>query len=185
MRWMSSLVMATVVLNLAFGPSGQNQKAGKTLYFLKDELSQQWCGYSSETEFKAQVQERSAYVVGGADYADGHIVAVRFTQADDTGDWTVNDEYTLNTYGNITSLKRMIHIVSDDSSEEQRFIIKNGKVVPKSSVLRKLHLGSASQKSVSGFDAPRVITTTTDFPFWELMGSKGDAVWSKGSVCVP
>ena len=185
MRCMGSLVFATVVLNLAFAGSADNPHTGKFLYFLKDDLSQQWCAYAGETEFKTQVKDRAAFVLGGADYADGHLVAVHLTQADDTGDWVVKDDYTFDKDGNIESLKRTINIVPEDTSEEQRFIIKNGKVLPQSHVLRKLHLGKASQKSVTGFDAPRIITIAADFPFSEFLGSKRDEVWSKGSVCVP
>jgi len=185
MRGMVSLVMATVALHLAFAQSAENPKTGKSVYFLKDDLGQQWCGYASETQYKAQVRDRAAFVVGEADYADGRLAAVHFTETDETGDWAVIDEYTLDKEGNLESLKRTINLFSEDSSEEQRFTIRNGKAVQQGSMRRKLHLARASQKSVTEFDAPKVVTTATNFPFAELLGIKRDEVWSKGSVCVP
>jgi len=185
MRWMGILVLATVILSLALAQNAENPKTGKTLYFLKDDLSQQWCGYGSESEFKAQIKERTAFVVGGADYADGHIASVRLTQTDETGDWAVNDEYVFNKDGNIASLNRTINILPEDFSEKQLFIIKDGKAVKQRIERRKLHLGRASQKQVDWFQEPPVITSAADFPFSDLIGSKREVVWSNGSVCVP
>lgn len=185
MRWLGILAAAAAVLNLAFAQSAQDQKTGKTISFLKDDLGQQWCAYASESQFKAQIKERTAFVVGGADYADGRIVRVRVTETDETGDWTVSDDYSFDSDGNIESLKRVINILPEDSSEEQLFIIKNGKAVKQRSVRHKLRNLMARQKPVDGFQEPPVITSAANFPFADLIGGKREAVWSQGSVCLP
>ena len=44
---------------------------------------------------KAQVQVLGAMIVGAADYKNERVSAVHVTEVDETGDWAVNDEYTL------------------------------------------------------------------------------------------
>ena len=183
--WLGILVAATAALNLVFAQSAPDQKTGKLLYFLKDDLGQQWCGYANESQFKAQIKERTAFVVGDADYADGRMVRVRVTETDETGDWLVNDDYSFSSDGNIESLKRVINILPEDSSEEQLFIIKNGRAIKQRSSHHKLRNPKESQKPVDWFQEPRVITSPADFPFADLIGSKREAVWAQGSVCLP
>ena len=185
MRHMRILATFTLFLSLAFAQSGENRTPGKAVYFLKDDSHKQWCAYANESRFKTQIQSLKAMIVGGADYADGRLLTARVTETDETGDWAVNDEYTYNKSGKIQALKRTINILPEDFSEEQIFVIENGRAVKQRSVYRELRTGKVSQKSVNGFEAPPVITNTEGFPFSDLIGSKRYEVWSKGSVCIP
>jgi len=104
---------------------------------------------------------------------------------DETGDWAVNDEYTLDESETIRSLKRTINIIPEDNSEEQLFLIKNGKAIKQSSTHRELRTSKPAKGTVNWFEAPRVITEIKAFPFATLITKKQQVVWSTGEVCVP
>jgi len=184
-KLMRILAITTVFLSLVFAQNGEKRTPGVAVYFLRDDSHKQWCAYATESRFKVQVQALTAVVVGEADYVDGRRSFVRVTETDVTGDWAVNDEYTYNKSGQIKSLKRTINILPEDSSEEQLFVIENGRAVKQQSVYRELRTGKASQRSINWFKAPPVVTTTGAFPFSALIGSKLNQVRSKGTVCIP
>jgi hypothetical protein len=184
MRVVRILIAATLSLGWAFAPSGENGITGKTVYFLKDDSHKQWCGYASESRFKSQIQALVARVVGGADYTGGRISRVRVTETDETDDWAVNDDYTISNNGKIKTLKRTINILPENNSEEQLFLIQNGKAIKQRSIFHALGMGKTPQKSVDWFKAPPVVTNIGAFPFSALIGSKRTEVWSKGDTCI-
>lgn len=106
-------IIAALFLSWAFAQNGANQTTGKTIYFLKDDPHKQWCGYASESRFKAQVQSLKAMIVGAADYTSGRISTIQVTETDETGDWAVNDEYMFDANEKIQSLKRTINIIPE------------------------------------------------------------------------
>jgi hypothetical protein len=183
MRLIRISIATTLFLSWAFAQSGANRVTGKAVYFLEDDLHKQWCGYASQSQFKAEVQSLKAMVVGGADYANGRVSRVRVTETDETGDWAVNDEYTFDKNERIQTLKRTTNILPEDTSEEQLFLIENGKAVKQRSTYRELRTGKATQKTVDWFHAPPVITNIRAFPFSPLIGSKRFEIWSKGEAC--
>lgn len=183
MRIMRVVVVTALFLGCAFVQSDASQLAEKTVYFLKDDLHAQWCGYANESQFKAEIQALNAFVAGGADYTNGHLSRVRVTETDETGDWAVNDEYICDTKVEIQTLKRTINILPEDTSEEQLFFIRNGKAVKQHSAYHELRTGKATQKSVGWFQAPPVITTIQAFPFSPLLGGKRPEILSSGMAC--
>ena len=185
MRLMPLSITAILLLGGAFAQSSANRPKGRVLYFLKDNTHRQWCGYGNESQFKAQIQSVGAMVVGRVDYTNGHVSAVHVTQADETGDWAVNDEYSLDDHEKIRTLKRTINIIPEDTSEEQLFLISNGKAIKRRSIYRELRTGKQTQKSVDWFESPPVITDLPAFDFSALVVGKRQAVWSNGEACVP
>jgi len=185
MRVVRILVAATLSMGWAFAQVGENRITGKTVYFLKDDSHKQWCGYASESRFKSQIQALVAMVVGGADYTNGRISRVRITETDETRDWAVNDDYTISNSGKIQSLKRIINILPENNSEEQLFLIQNGKAIKQRSIFHALGIGKTPQKSVDWFKASPVVTSIGEFPFSSLVESKRTEVWSKGDTCIP
>lgn len=175
---------ATLFLSWPFARGDESGTTRMTVYFLRDDSHKQWCGYASESQFKAQIQSLQALTVGGANYEDGHLSTVRVTETDETGDWAVNDEYTFDKSGKIQTLKRTINILPEDNSEEQFFIIRNEKAIKQRSTYRELSTGKATRKTVNWFHAPPVVTKIEAFPFSLLIDSKRIEVWSKGSACI-
>lgn len=139
--WMMRLIIisTTLLLGLAFAQRGADLNTGTKVYFLNDDSHKQWCGYASESRLKTQIQTLRAMIVGEADYKNDRVYAIHITEVDETGDWAVNDEYTdeytLDESETIRSLKRTINIIPEDNSEEQLFLIKNGKVIKQSSTV--------------------------------------------------
>jgi len=176
------LIAANLFLSCALAQSGAD---AKTIYFLEDESHMQWCGYANESRFKAQVQSLMAMVIGGADYTSGRLSTIHVTEADQTGDWAVNDEYTLGVDGRIRSLKRTINIIPEDNSEEQLFVVKNGKAIKQRSVHRELQTGRPTKNTVNWFHASPVITEIKAFPFSALITEKQEDVRSAAEVCIP
>ena len=179
-----TIIATTLLLGLALAQRDVELDTGKKVYFLKDDSHKQWCGYSSESLLKTQVQVLMAMVVGAVDYKDDRVSAVHVTEVDETGDWAVNDEYTLDA-NEIQSLKRTINIIPEDNSEEQLFRISNGKAIKQQSTNRELRTGKPTQNTVSWFKSPPVITEIKAFPFATLITGKQHAVWSTGAVCIP
>lgn len=163
---------------------GASGSAGNAVYFLKDDVHRQWCGYARESRFKVQVQPLRAMVVGKVDYTNGRVSAVHVTETDETGDWAVNDEYALDSSEEVKTLKRTINILPEDLSEEQLFVIENGKAVQQRNNHRDLRTGKPTQRSVSWFEPPPVITSLQAFPFSPLVVGKQQAVWSGGEFCI-
>ena len=78
----------------------------------------------------------------------------------------------------------MINILPEDNSEEQLFLISNGKAIKQRSTNRELRTGRLTQKSIGWFEAPPVITEIKAFPFAALIAGKQQVVWATGEVCV-
>ena len=176
-----SVLMAALLVS-AFGQSGGGRKV---VYFLQDDVHTQWCGYSSETAFKAQVQPLRAMIVGKVDYTDSRPSTIQVTETDETGDWAVNDEYALDASGRVQALKRTINILPEDMSEQQAFVIRDGKADLQRSTYRELRSGKPTEKRVSWFEPPPVVTSVHAFPFSALITGKQQAVWASGRACVP
>ncbi len=185
MRSKCPAAVGIVLASCALAQNGAGPPAGRPIYFLKDDMHAQWCAYASETRFKAQVQSLRAMIVGQVDYTNGHASALHITEADETGDWAVNDDYALDGRGNIRALKRMINIIPEDTSEQQLFIVKDGRAIPQGGSSRELRSGKPTQKRVDWFQPPPVITSLKALPFSGLVTSKQQTVWSKGEDCVP
>jgi len=184
MELMCLCLTASLPLGWAFAQRGASGSAGKAIYFLRDDAHEQWCGYADESRLKARVQPLHAMVVGRADYTDGRVSAVRLTEVDETGDWAVNDDYGLDARERIQSLKRTISILPEDTSEEQLFVIRDGRANRQRSTYRELSSGRPAQKHVDWFEPPPVVTSLQAFPFSALIARTQQAVWSKGEVCL-
>jgi hypothetical protein len=177
---------AALFLGWAFaqgGPGGTTE--GKTVYFLKDSAHKQWCAYASESQLRTQVQSLRAMVVGGVDYVGGRVSAVHVTQSDETGDWAVNDDYSVDEAGKIQRLRRTINILPEDNSEEQVFLLASATPFLQSSTHRELRTGKPTQKTVGWFHAPPVVASLRAFPFAALIGGGRQDAWANGTACVP
>lgn len=179
----TSLVVTLLLLSL-LGQKSASQITVRTIYFLKDDASKQWCGYASESKFKDQIRLLRALDVGAADFQHFSLSTVHWTQTDETGDWAVNDEYSLNNKQEIRTLNRTINILPERLSEEQSFIIRDHTVIQQSDEHYELGTRQTTQKSVDWFKAPPVFTEVRYLPFSPLIVSKKSEIWSKGVACI-
>jgi hypothetical protein len=184
MRLKVLLVLTIPVVEWATAQTTSPEHSTKTIYFLKDDARNEWCGYASEAQFKSQVEPRMAREVGGADY-DSYLTTVHFTEEDETGDWTVFDEYTLDKSGVIRSLIRKIEIIPENAAEQYRFRIENGKAVTVGTTFRELDTGRPRKRAVGWFKQPPIVTDPKTFSFWRFLQSEREEVLSKGEACTP
>jgi len=182
------LLYSVTILLLSDGVCAQRNaggSAGKAVYFLKDDAHQEWCGYASEARFRALIQPMQAMVVGRVDYTEGRVSAVLVTEEDETGDWSVNDEYSLGQDGRVRALKRTINVIPEDVREVQEFTIRNGKAYRTGDSYRELSSGKPTENRADWFEPPPVITSLENFPFFGLVVGKQNSVWTSGEACVP
>ncbi len=169
---------------LAMAQNGARRPMEKRIYVLQDETHRLWCGYATESRFRVQVQTLKAPIVGTIDYSGGRVVAISLTQTDETGDWAVNDEYTLDAAGDVLTLRRKTNIIPEDISEEQAFRVSNGKATLRSSAYRLLSSGMPTDKRVDWFEPPSVIMKLRDFPFTSLLTVSRQDMLRVGGTCV-
>jgi hypothetical protein len=178
-----ALFSAALCLSLTIGCvsayPGKDDVAGSTVYFLRDDLHERWCGYSSESRFQKQVQSVVARFAGGADFSDDRILMLHISETDESGDWAVYDVYTFDAEGKLHRLERTMYIMG--IKEQQFFLIRNGKATKQ----RQLGPGKAAQKFVNWFKAPPVMVSLEGAPFSVLIGTKRPQVLSNGELCFP
>lgn len=185
MRLIGILAAVALFAGQPFAQSGAARVAAKTLYFLRDDHDKRWCGYADKSRLEAQVRSLGAMVVGGVDYTNGRVTTVDITEEDETGDWAVNDEYTLDENERMRTLKRTINIIPGNTSEEQVFRVQGGKAIKLRSTYRDLRTGKPTNSRADWFEPSPVITSLQAFPFWMLIATKRQVVWTAGEACIP
>jgi hypothetical protein len=180
---LGAVLLATLVMsNVGFA----QRKSGKEIFFLEDDQRRQWCGYSDQSEWKSAVQSLSAMIVGGVAYLKDRVSVIHVTETDESGDWAVYDEYTLDQNGRLQKLKRTINVLPGRITEDQIFRIENGKAIQESRSSRELGTGKPTQFPGGNWrpDLP-VITNVQAFPFWPLILDARAEILAKGKACVP
>jgi hypothetical protein len=168
-----SIPVAAVVLFLS-SVFGQPTRTTATVYFLRDDSHGRWCGYRSESQLRDEARPLGGSpVVGEVDYVNGRVSAVRVSQTDETGDWVVNDEYVVGGNGKLERLKRTINIFPEDHSEEQVFLLSDGKATTQSDTHRELRTGKSTRDKVDWFTPPPVVRSLRAFPFFALVERHG------------
>jgi hypothetical protein len=181
------IIYGSYIFAILFGSTFSlcGQSEGTTLYYLKDESHARWCGFKSQSEWRQQVEAHQAFVVGGIDFTQSHATKVHVTTADETGDWSVSDEYSLGDREEIRALKRTIDVVPEDLRQELTYAIQNGKATRRGSTLRVLETEKlvSDRRPVGWLKPPHIITAAHHFPFWQLL-TKRQEIWSRGQACV-
>jgi hypothetical protein len=175
-------LLGAVVVNGALA-----QGTGKPLFLLEDTEHHQWCAYGSESEWTSEVKSLTAMVVGTLEYSGDHVSKIAVTEEDEAGDWTVYDHYVIDDKGQISELKRTINILPGDRSEDETYVMLDGK--PKKQVSNSRRLSTKEplhgQKEKVWLPEVPIITRVQDFPFASLILEKHPQLASSGKVCVP
>jgi hypothetical protein len=185
------MIMITLIAGPAFSRTSQGkaQVTNKTLYFVLDRENR-WCGYSDGTKWKAEVRSsESDTPVAQVDYANGRLSTVYVTQQDSAGDWSVFDTYSVNTSGNLNSLKRLIKFAPGRLNEEEVWLIENGKATKQLATHRNivtLEPMPLTAAQLRDMFLPEIAITSRvqDFPFWSLVRDKRADILAKGKVCI-
>jgi hypothetical protein len=184
MRFLSGIAVTVFLLGLVPAECQSHQPVTKTLYLLQDEKNEQWCAFGDESEWKGEVNARSAMTVATVDYVNGSISAVSVTEQDEAGDWIVYDHYFFNESGAISKLKRTINVLPGDRGEDEVFLMAEGVARKQSIVIRKLSTGEPASTPSDWLPEVPIATRIEALPFFPLIGSQGLKAWPKGRYCI-
>lgn len=145
------------------------QKASK-LFFLEDTENGQWCAFDKEPAWNKSVQATEAMTVGALTYVNGHLSRIDVTEAGESGDWIVYDNYFIDEKGLVTRLSRLINTLPDDRSVSQEFLIHKGTPIKTKVSERELGSGKLLTPSEPAWlpDIP-IRTELQQFPFSGLV----------------
>ncbi|MEO5923981.1 MAG: hypothetical protein ABIR70_09155 [Bryobacteraceae bacterium] len=162
---------------------GRSQNAGTAIYFQRDDSNQQWCGYTSESDHKAKVKQTRPDLEGTATYLNNRLSKlVVFRVGSESGDWSVEDEYTLDKNGNIQALKRKIVSFPDDVIEERYFLIRDGKAIRQKTTGHTVRSNEVTKERLKEEYEP-IVRKATAFPFWSFLRYHHTAILSTGQTC--
>jgi hypothetical protein len=176
-------VLGAVVMNGALA-----QSTGKRFFLLEDAEHHQWCAYGNESEWTSEVKSLTALMVATLEYSGDQVSKIAVTEEDEAGDWIVYDHYLIGDKGEIRELKRTINILPGDRSEEETYLVLDGKAKKQSSNSRKLSTKEvlpAQQEQKDWLPNVPIIPRLQDFPFAALISGKHLEPASSGKVCVP
>jgi hypothetical protein len=168
-------------------PQGRSSKPPDLeIFIIRDDQHQQWCGYKNRSESRAEAERLKAMVVVGVEYSGVNISTVHVTEGDESGDWNVDDRYSLDKRGMLQSLSRVIDNFSIGITQDEIFRMRNGRAVKERTSSRSRRTGAAT-KELSGDDLPVVpiVTRVDSFPFWILVRDKLHEIQSQGKACAP
>lgn len=174
-------LLGALVVNSALA-----QSTGKRLFLLEDAEHHQWCAYGSESEWASEVKSLTARVVATLEYSGDHVSKISVTEEDEAGDWTVYDHYVIDEKGQIRELKRTINILPGDRSEDETYLVLDGKAKKQASDSRRLSTKEAlPEKEKDWLPNVPIVTRVRDFPFASFILEKHPELSSTGKVCVP
>lgn len=168
MRFLGTTIICVLLLFKTSSLSGQ-PKASK-VFLMEYTQSQNWCAYDDEAAWNAAVHDAQAIRVGTLTYSNDHLSEIDVTETDETGDWTVYDQYFLSQLGEITRLSRMINVLPGDRSVLQTFSFEDGEAKQISSTQKELSTGKPLSSPKSVWLPELAITKDIKlFPFFGLL----------------
>ena len=159
------------------------QPVAKKVFFLEDVAAKQWCAFRDESAWRAAVQNARSMQVGVLIYSNNRLSQVDVTEEDETGDWAVNDRYSIDDRGRIARLSRTINVIPGDRSALQRFSIRDGKAKLAKTISKQLRTGKTLiDPAAVWLPQSQVTTNTKKFPFSALLESR--RIKTAGKFCV-
>ncbi len=178
---MINTVLTTLLLVLSF----QVDRNELSLFLINDLETGRWCGFKDELGWKKEQENSPALVVGRVDVTKGKITRLSVTKYDETGDWAVFDVYSISASGQISGLKRTINVLPSNRSEEEVWVVHDGKATKTQTASRSLRtLRPITPTPIDLPDVP-IVTELKNFDFWPLLADQGRGIISKGRACTP
>jgi hypothetical protein len=80
----------------AFGlAQAQPPRTTSSVYFLRDNAEQRWCGFASKLEWSSHSQKADVNVMGYIDYAENRMTQINVRMLSVSGDWALEDKYVM------------------------------------------------------------------------------------------
>lgn len=142
------------------------------VYLLQIPSTEQWCKYSDEITWKRNIDVTKSMGVARVIWNPNSISKISMSETSETGDWIAYDEYQLNPSGDVTSLSRVINVVSEDASISQQFSRREGRLVLHSSSQKSLSSGSEQSMAIDWTPDLPVFSSLAQFPFSDVFYSR-------------
>jgi hypothetical protein len=143
MSFVARLITGTVLLFEADSASAQLQTKPLRVFLLENVVHNEWCSNTAEPTWKAAVQQIGAMTVGILFYSNNELTRIDLRETDESSDWIVYDNYSLNRHGQIVKLNRLINMQVGDRSVSQIFSIKNDKAIRIANIEKRLSTGAS------------------------------------------
>lgn len=184
MRYFAATLLG---ISLLFQPDfAPAQAKPSKVFLLEDAGNSQWCSYTTESVWKAKVEEVGAMTVGTLAYSNDHLSQIDVTETDESGDWTVYDHYFFDDHGQLVKLSRLLNVLPGDRSVSQTFSIRNGKATQTATSEKQLSTGkSVTSPTADWLPDVSIETATKMFPFSALLSRPGLRTTPKSCVKVP
>ena len=181
-EWLAALVFVTSAL----AQIKVDTVSDKALYIANDlENEERWCAFSKESDWKSASESLKSLTVARVEYKGDRIAEIYVTERDEAGDWTVYDAYSLDESEKPQSLKRTMNVIPGDRSEEELWLIKDGRATKQRSTSHSLSTLKPVDPTPIIFPEVPIVRSLQGFPFWRLIRDKRREVLSKGRACIP
>lgn len=164
------------------------QVARRTLFILNDIRREQWCAYKDESRWRDTAVTLGARHNAEVDFVNRTPQTVVITLNADSGDWAVEDTYSLTPSESPRRLRRRILHEAGGFIEESVFAIENDRARLERRETKSAYSGQLmqSQRESQYYFFPdfAIITRMRDFPFHSILTGEHPEVWTEDRVCV-
>jgi hypothetical protein len=155
------------------------------IYFLRDNDEQKWCGYVRKDEWTARFEKTDTNVAGYVLYSGRDMVQINVRQTSVSGDWALDDKYTLGAHQTFVQLDRDLGYFSENERVKERYRFTNGcaTLVSRSASNLATQKPLLAARSIDAYGTWPISTSTRDLAFQSLLAAATD-IPRKGSFCV-
>lgn len=154
------------------------------VYLLEDVVANQWCAYSSKSEWLTAIDKKIAMAVATVEPAEKkESFSIKVTQTDESGDWMVYDDYELKA-GFVTRLLREIRVLPGDIDQQQVYAAHDGSMKRLSTSSRSLTTGQVVSESHDWMPTLPIWTKASEFPFAGFLRSTSSGAL-ENRTCLP
>jgi hypothetical protein len=171
----------------SFANAQSSTSAGDKVSLLENPQTHESCAYRDDSEWMSDVESLIARDLGRLMYSRGVLKEILITHQDETGDWSVEDRYTLSGEGSLEKLSRRIEILSGDRSVREVYSMRNGRAVRQSRGLWVISTNRPVSSLGYATVPPQlpIETQLRQLPFAVFITGNGSSSLSGKKVCLP
>ena len=180
------MLAAVVLLGGAGAAAGQSVAPDEdVIYVLLDGSRSRWCAYASKDRWAAKTEQVGPDMLGYLEYRHDRLQRINLRVAADTGDWIVDDSYTVDQIGQLVGLSRVIRYFSERELRSERFAIQGGKARLIEQSYKDVYTGRPLQlpRLNKTFDSWPMYLSKEGLPFVALLPRKAETKRA-GEFCV-
>lgn len=184
-HWFASLAL----LFVAGGHYLSAQFLHKQLFLLEDIRGERWCAYPDESRWAESVASLGAKHLAELEFVNDIAQTVIIELSADSGDWAVEDTYSLDTSGDPRRLRRRLIQNSGGFIEESIYVIEDHRARLERQETKSIYSGlvmKSQRTSPQSYYFPDVAIAVRmkDVPFHQFIAGEIPEVWDQNSTCV-